>query len=141
MSQANANSLGVVEPSPVIARRKVNENLLKIKQEIQDAQDVSDISDLESDYDYTQPIRPQQFFAYLDTKLDALDRKTYTRDLLKLCKNDYSQLSDYRERLVERAQGFSSCPQGRLVKRKNSILLPAHENKNVLQTATFYKHL
>ena len=61
MSQPNTNSLGVVEPSPVIARRKVNENLLKIKQEIQDAQDDSDNSDLEPDYDYSQPIRPQQF--------------------------------------------------------------------------------
>ena len=55
MLQANTNSLGVVEPSPIIARRKYREHL-KIKQEIQDAQADRDNSDLESDYDYSQPI-------------------------------------------------------------------------------------
>ena len=55
MLQANTNSLGVVEPSPIFARRKVNEHL-KIKQEIQDAQADRDNSDLQSDYDYSQPI-------------------------------------------------------------------------------------
>lgn len=42
------------------------------------------------------------------------------KELLKQCHNDYNQISDYRDRLAERAKCLPLCPQGKLVSRRNS---------------------
>jgi len=49
---------GVVVPGPSRAKRRVNEQLIKIKEEI--LLD-DDRSDTDISFEYSQPIRPQQF--------------------------------------------------------------------------------
>jgi len=38
----------------------------------------------------SQPIRPQQFYADTDARLDGLNREDYTKELLSICNNDFS---------------------------------------------------
>ena len=77
-------------------------------------------TDTELSFEYTQPIRSQQFYADLDSKLDGLNRDEYIKELLHICHKDFSMIADYRDRLAERAQAFPNCPQTRLVNRRNS---------------------
>jgi len=71
-------------------------------------------------FEYSQPIRPQRFYADIDAQLDGLNREEYTKKVIQICHNDYAKLLDYRERLGERAQANPNCPQTRLVNRRNS---------------------
>ena len=59
-------------------------------------------------------------YSDVDKKLDGLNKDDYVKELLKICHTDYCKLNDYRERLAERAQAFPTCPQTRLVNRRNS---------------------
>ena len=111
---------GVVLPETSAAKRRVNEKLIKIKEEMILEQHCDGTSDTELSFEYSQPIRPQQFYADLDDNLDGLNRDDYTKELLRLCHNDHSKLLDYRDRLAERAQALQNCPQTRLVNRRNS---------------------
>jgi len=76
--------------------------------------------DTELSFEYSQPIRPKQFYADLDESLDGLNRDDFTKELLRLFHNDHSKLLDYRDRLAERVQALPNCPQTRLVNRRNS---------------------
>jgi len=110
-------SKGVVLPEPSKEKRRINDQLIKIKEELilDDEQYDTDLS-----FEYSQPIRPQQFYAEIDAKLDGLNRDEYKKELLLICNKDYSKLVDYRDRLAERAQSHPNCPQTRLVNRRNS---------------------
>jgi len=77
-------------------------------------------SDTELSFEYTQPIRSQQFYADMDTKLDGLNRDDYIKELVRICRKDVSMVTDYRDRLAERTLAFRDCPQTRLVNRRNS---------------------
>jgi len=115
MSQRNR----VVTPGPSQARKRVNDQLLKIKEEILDTEH-EDNSDNELSFENSQTIRPQRFYADIDAQLDDLNREEYTKKVVQICHNDYAKLLDYRERLGERAQAHPNCPQTRLVNRRNS---------------------
>jgi len=99
-------------------RQSVNNTLRRIKSEM----DEGDVSWDDESYEEatSPPPRPQQFFKDLDDSLASLNRDDYIRKLLHLCSNDQSRLSDYRNRLAERARGFPNCPQTRLVNRRNT---------------------
>jgi len=49
----------------------------------------------------SQPIRPQQFYADIDGRLDGLNREDYTKELLSIGNNDCSKLIDYIDLLNE----------------------------------------
>jgi len=117
MTESRNYSKGVVLPEPSKAKRHINDQLIKIKEELilDDEHSDTDLS-----FEYTQPIRPQQFYAEIDAKLECLNRDDYKKELLLICNNDYSKLVDYRDRLAERAQSHPNCPQTRLVNRRNS---------------------
>jgi len=67
--------------------------MLKISVEMFSEQQCDGTSDTE--LEYSQPIRPQQFYADLDDKLFGLNRHKYTKHLLRLCHNKHSKLTDY----------------------------------------------
>ena len=95
-------------------RSQVNEKLLKIKQEHEQAdQSFSsyDSSEMSHVYDdFSQPPKQQQFYQDLDNRLSDLTRDQYINELIKNCSGDYDSINDYRERLAERARGFPECP-------------------------------
>ena len=107
-------------------KRLVNSNRLRIKAEMSDSVTCDD-SDEEFDefgetYDEigSQPPRQQQFYQDLDMCLHGLTRDRYICELQKCCQNEYAKISDYRDKLSERAKKLPTCPIGRLVYRRNS---------------------
>jgi len=99
--------------------RQVNEQLIKIMEALLFDENRETL-ETELSFKYTQPIRPTQFFANIDGKLDGLNRDEYIKELICICHKDYSKLLDYRERLAERAQSIPNCSQTRLVKRNSA---------------------
>jgi len=83
MSQTRCEKKGVTAPDSTLAKRRVNENLLKIKEEMNNEDNSDTFSGNELSFEYTQPIRPQQFYSDLDTKLDGLNKDDYVKELLK----------------------------------------------------------
>ena len=86
MSQTRCEKKGVSAPDSTLAKRRVNENLLnllKIKEEMNNEDNSDTFSGNELSFEYTQPIRPQQFYSDLDTKLDGLNKDDYVKELLK----------------------------------------------------------
>jgi len=49
----------------------------------------------ELSFENTQPTRPQHFYADLDSKLDGLNRDEYIKELLHICRKDFSMLTNY----------------------------------------------
>jgi len=128
MSDLRKDHAGVASSLPKRAKRRVNEKLIKNKEEILLENQGDECSDTELSFKYTQPIRSQQFYANMDTKLDGLNRDDYINELLRICRKDVSMLTDYRDRLAERAQTFPDCPQTWLVNRRNSSTGTREEN-------------
>jgi len=109
---------GVVVPGPSRAKRRVNEQLIQIKEEIllDDDRPRTGIG-----FEYSQPIHPQQFYADINVRLDGLNREDYTKKLLSICNNDYCKLIDYRDWHAERAKTHPVFPQTCLENRSNSV--------------------
>ena len=105
-------------------RSQINEKLIKIKQEQDDANysissfDSSDMSHVYEDFSRTP--RPQRFYQDLDHDLNDLTRDQYINELITHCSGDYDSINDYRFRLAERARGFPECPESRLVNRRTT---------------------
>ena len=97
MADLRTNSTGVASPLPSRAKRRVNDKWIKIKEEMLLDSQRDESTDTELSFEYTQPIRPQQFYADLDSKLDGLIRDEYIKELLHICHKDFSMLTDYRE--------------------------------------------
>jgi len=66
MTESRNYSKGVVLPEPSKAKRHINNQLIKIKEEL-----ILDDEHFDTDlsFEYSQPIRPQQFYAEIDAKL------------------------------------------------------------------------
>jgi len=120
MSEIYDSRKRVTSPEHNRSKRRVNEQLIKIKEELLFDENRDETPETELSFEYTQLIRPQQFFAGIDGKLDGLKRDYNIKELLHICHKDYSKLLDYRERLAKRAQSIPNCPQTRLVNRHNS---------------------
>lgn len=107
-------------------KRLVNSNLLRIKAEMSDSLMCDDFDEefdeIGETYDEigSQPPRQQQFYQDLDMCLHGLTRDRYICELQKCCQNEYAKISDYRDKLSERAKQLPTCPIGRLVNRRNS---------------------
>jgi len=69
MADLRSVSKEAVVPGPSRAKRRVNEQLIKIKEEI--LLD-DDHSDTDITFEYSQPIRPQQSYADIDARLSAI---------------------------------------------------------------------
>jgi len=65
---------GVTAPDSILACRRVNEIVWKNKAELNNEDNCDNFSDNELSFEYTQPIRPQQYYSDLDTKLDGLNK-------------------------------------------------------------------
>ena len=77
---------GVTSPEHNRSKQRVNEQLIKIKEKL--LFDETPETELSFEYTSTQPIRPQQFFAEIDGKLDGLNRDDYIKELLHICHKD-----------------------------------------------------
>jgi len=112
----------VISPLPSRAKRRVNEKLIKINEEMLLENQGDECLDTELSFEYTQRIRSQQFYADMDTKLDGLNRGDFIKELLRICHKDVSMFTDYRDRLTERAEVFPDCPQTGLVNNKAQLV-------------------
>jgi len=115
MTDVRKERKGVVLPEISDAKRRVNEKLIKIKEEMFLEQHCDGTSYTELSFEYSQPIRPKRFYADLEESMDGLNRNDCTKEMLRLCHTDHSKLLDYRDRLAKRAQALPNCPQTRLV--------------------------
>ena len=115
MADPRSVSKGVVVPGPSRAKRRVNKQHIKIKEEIllDDDRPRTDIR-----FEYSQLIYPQQFYADINVRLDGLNREDYTKELLFICNNNYSKLIDYIDLLNElrptRLPADASCEPAQL---------------------------
>jgi len=134
MTEPMSQRKGVVIPGPIHDRKRVNEQLLKIKEELLNTKHEAN-SDNELSFEYSQPIRPQRFYADIDAHLDSLNRGQYTKKVRQICHNTYANLLDYRERLGKRAQALPNCPK--LVSSTDVTRQQKLEKRNVQMTATY----
>jgi len=79
MSEMRDSRKGVTSPDHNRSKRRVNEQLIKIKEELLFDENRDETPETELSFEYTQPIRPQQFFAEIDGKLDGLNMDEYIK--------------------------------------------------------------